>query len=147
MHPKLKPPGTQRLKLKGDMLLSTSALKFNLRRYIEGQKRKLALEGNQDSIASKKRALKADMEHARWLHVARLPLTVTAADVRAAVAGVKTGKEKGKVAAAAAAWVSAANGGGAVEWIPDKETGFFYGSAYVEMPTVGRCRLPLSNPR
>ena len=31
--PKLKPPGTKRLKLKCDVLLSTSAFKFNLRRY------------------------------------------------------------------------------------------------------------------
>jgi len=33
MKPKLKLPGTQRLKLKCDILLSTSAFKFNLRRY------------------------------------------------------------------------------------------------------------------
>jgi hypothetical protein len=33
MKPKLKPPGTKRLKVKRDMLLSTSAFKFNLRRY------------------------------------------------------------------------------------------------------------------
>ena len=33
MKPKLKPPGTKRLKLKCDILLSTSALKFNLRRH------------------------------------------------------------------------------------------------------------------
>jgi len=33
MKPKLKPPGTKRLKLKCDILLSTSAFKFNLRRY------------------------------------------------------------------------------------------------------------------
>jgi len=35
MKPKFKPPGTRRLKLKFDTLLSTSGLKFNLRRYIE----------------------------------------------------------------------------------------------------------------
>jgi hypothetical protein len=35
MKPKLKPPGTIRLKLQCDMLLSTSAFKFNLRRYIK----------------------------------------------------------------------------------------------------------------
>jgi len=34
MKPKLKPPGTKRLKLKCDILLSTDAFKFNLRRYI-----------------------------------------------------------------------------------------------------------------
>ena len=36
MKPKLTPPGTQRLKLMCDMLLSTSAFKFNLRRYRTG---------------------------------------------------------------------------------------------------------------
>jgi hypothetical protein len=35
MKLKLKPPGTKRLKLKFDILLSTYAFKFNLRRYIE----------------------------------------------------------------------------------------------------------------
>ena len=34
MKPKLKPPGTKRLKLKCDILLSTSAFRFNLRCYI-----------------------------------------------------------------------------------------------------------------
>jgi hypothetical protein len=33
MTPNLKPPGTRRLQLKCDILLSTSAFKFNLRRY------------------------------------------------------------------------------------------------------------------
>jgi len=33
MTPKLKPPGSKRLKLRCDMLLSTSAFKFNSRRY------------------------------------------------------------------------------------------------------------------
>jgi hypothetical protein len=33
MRPKLKPPGTDRLKLKCDVVLSTSGFKFNLRRY------------------------------------------------------------------------------------------------------------------
>ena len=36
MNPKLKPPGAKRLKLNCDVLLSTSAFKFNLRRYIMG---------------------------------------------------------------------------------------------------------------
>jgi hypothetical protein len=35
MKPMLKPPGTQHLKLKCDVLLSTSAFKFSLRRYIK----------------------------------------------------------------------------------------------------------------
>jgi len=36
MKPALKPPGTQRLKLKCDIQHSTSAFKFNLRRYSSG---------------------------------------------------------------------------------------------------------------
>jgi hypothetical protein len=35
MRPKLKPPRTERLKLKCDTLISTFAFKFNLRRYIQ----------------------------------------------------------------------------------------------------------------
>jgi len=35
LKPKLKPSGTKRLKLYCDMLLSTCAFNFNLRRYIE----------------------------------------------------------------------------------------------------------------
>jgi hypothetical protein len=34
MRPKLKPPGTKRLKLNCGVLLSTSAFKFNLRCYV-----------------------------------------------------------------------------------------------------------------
>jgi len=37
MKPKLKPPGAKRLKLKFVILLSTSAFKFNLRRYHEDE--------------------------------------------------------------------------------------------------------------
>jgi hypothetical protein len=36
IRPRLKPPGTKRLKLNCDVLLSTSALRFNLRRYSTG---------------------------------------------------------------------------------------------------------------
>ena len=44
MKPKLKPPGTKRLKLKCDILLSTSAFNFNLRRYtVEWQSVDLSL--------------------------------------------------------------------------------------------------------
>jgi hypothetical protein len=35
IKPKLKPPGTERLKLNCDVLLSTAAFEFNLRRYNE----------------------------------------------------------------------------------------------------------------
>ena len=37
INPKLKAPGTKRLKLKCDILLSTSAFKFNLRRYSQAR--------------------------------------------------------------------------------------------------------------
>ena len=40
MKPKLKPPGTTRLKLKCDELLPNSAFKFNLRRYTWGGTRR-----------------------------------------------------------------------------------------------------------
>ena len=36
IKPKLEPPGTKRLKLNRDVLLSTSAFKYSLRRYTEG---------------------------------------------------------------------------------------------------------------
>jgi hypothetical protein len=41
MKPKLKPPGTKRLKVKCDILMSTSAFKFNLRRYNEEEEEEL----------------------------------------------------------------------------------------------------------
>lgn len=94
-----------------------------------GQKRKLALASDADTAGAKKRAVKADLEHVRWVHVAKLPLVITAQDVRLALAGVIPGKDAPKS-------VSTANGGGRVEWISDKTTGFFYGSAYVEFPNV-----------
>ena len=111
------------------------------------QKRKLALDGNRertsrsggsaDDRAGKKPRRRLDA--ARWVHVARLPLAVTASDVRLALAGV----ERGKGAPAA---VSKHAGGDTVEWIADKTTGFFYGSCYVEFPSeedaktcVARC--------
>jgi len=37
MKPILKPPGTKHLKLKSDIVLSTFAFKFNLRRYNMGR--------------------------------------------------------------------------------------------------------------
>jgi hypothetical protein len=37
MTPKLKPPGTKRLTLKYDMLLSNFAFKFNLRRHMKAE--------------------------------------------------------------------------------------------------------------
>ncbi len=49
INPTLKLTGTKRLKLKCDILLSTSAFKFNLRRYTVVTNRTFAVE---DIIAS-----------------------------------------------------------------------------------------------
>ena len=94
-----------------------------------GQKRKLALGKRWRHHRREKKVAKRDMEPARWVHVARLPLIITASEVRLALAGVTPGK-------GAPAGVSTANGGGRVEWIPDRDTGFFYGSCYVEFPST-----------
>ena len=42
IKPKLKPPGTERFNLKCDILLSTSAFKFNLRCYTMAERRRAA---------------------------------------------------------------------------------------------------------
>jgi hypothetical protein len=44
IKPKLKPPGTKRLNVKYDILLSSSAFKFNLRRYKEGAEQRRVLQ-------------------------------------------------------------------------------------------------------
>ena len=99
------------------------------------QKRKLALAGNDPDSAgaprsgaafSPRKKNKKALDPARWVHVARLPLVVTADDVRAALEGRRPVDER--------AAPGRKRGGGArrVEWITDRDTGFFYGSAYVE---------------
>ena len=50
IKPKLKPPGTKRLRLKCDLLLSTSAFKFNLRRYIKKAAVADAAEAGEDAL-------------------------------------------------------------------------------------------------
>jgi hypothetical protein len=42
MKPELKAPGTKHLKLKCDILVSTSTFKFNLRRYTMGMRGAIA---------------------------------------------------------------------------------------------------------
>ena len=44
IKPKLKPPGTKRLKVNCDILLSISAFKFNLRRYSKASHAEQAAE-------------------------------------------------------------------------------------------------------
>jgi len=58
MKSKLKPPGARRLKLKCDIMLSTSGFKFNLRRYMMEFKR------NPDDVA---RGFHKQQTMLRWL--------------------------------------------------------------------------------
>ena len=60
-----------------------------------GQKRKLALAQGSDVNGAAKRAAKRDLEPARWVHVGKLPLTITADQVRAALAGISSAKRRG----------------------------------------------------
>ena len=50
IKPKSKPPGTKRLKLKCDILLSTSAFKFNLRRYNLENEMEKALDDSESHL-------------------------------------------------------------------------------------------------
>jgi len=104
--------------LKGSLLCQLCERGHDLRALplpdLVGQKRRLALAQGSDVNGAAKRAAKRDLEPARWVHVGKLPLTITADQVRAALAA----------------------GGSTVEWIADRDTGFFYGSAYVEFPTL-----------
>ena len=95
-----------------------------------GQKRKLALAGNAFGVDAGSKKPKKTHEPSKFVHVARLPLIVTATDVRLALAGVDT------TARGHSRLVSATEGGSRVEWIADRDTGFFYGAAFVEFPTT-----------
>ena len=63
VQPKLKTPGTQRLKLNRDVLLSTSAFKFNLRRYSEGTR----MKGKRFSVGSGSLFAYGIMDQAGWV--------------------------------------------------------------------------------
>jgi len=54
MNPKLRPSGTKRLKLKCDILLSTSAFKFNLRRYAQPAAAALSSPASTSPVSSAK---------------------------------------------------------------------------------------------
>ena len=61
MKPKLKPPGTKRLRLKHDGLPSNCAFELNLRRYTEGQsKYRMMLQESEHDEKDKK--LQAHLE-------------------------------------------------------------------------------------
>ena len=62
---------------------------------------------------ARRSARRRDLEPARWVHVGKLPLTITADQV------------------CAPRWRGMTGAPGMVEWIADRDTGFFYGSAYV----------------
>jgi len=55
MTPKLKPPGTKRLRLKCDIPLSTSAFKLNLRRYSMETERAKKEKANENLAAKKEK--------------------------------------------------------------------------------------------
>jgi hypothetical protein len=60
IKPKLKPPGTKQLKLKIDILLSTYAFKFNLRRYKVGPGCGRAPHGLRRRVPHEGRVLQVD---------------------------------------------------------------------------------------
>ena len=53
----LKPPGTKRLKVRCDLLLSISGFKFNLRRYTEVAALNAKLAEQHESVAARGRGL------------------------------------------------------------------------------------------
>jgi len=67
MKPMLKPPGTERLKLKYDELLSSFAFKFHLRRYTKDKsKRVITFANNADYISMRHHTY--EMPRGRGLH-------------------------------------------------------------------------------
>ena len=62
--PKLKPPGTKRLKVNCDVLLSTSAFKFNLRRYKEEM-----LEADQEALRREREGVRATLGRAVQIQI------------------------------------------------------------------------------
>ena len=124
--------------LKGSLLCQLCERGHDLRALplpdLVGQKRKLALAQGSDVNGAAKRAAKRDLEPARWVHVGKLPLTITADQVRAALAGISSAGNEKRHNIPPTPTDSA--GGSTVEWIADRDTGFFYGSAYVEFPTL-----------
>jgi hypothetical protein len=52
IKPKLKPPGTKRLKLKCDILLSTSAFNLNVRRYKQEEVKAKKMRDGDTPLAS-----------------------------------------------------------------------------------------------
>jgi hypothetical protein len=61
IKPKLKPPGTKRLKLKCDILLSSFAFKFNLRRYIEAEEKLTAAANDNKALRDALVTLQSDV--------------------------------------------------------------------------------------
>jgi len=67
---KLKPPGTKRLKLNCDILLSTSASKYNLRRYTKGAIYDVIVDLRADSPTFRRWcAVIVSSENRRQLHI------------------------------------------------------------------------------
>jgi len=69
IKPTLKPPGTKRLKLKRDILLSKSAFKFSLRRYNKGGGGALSTCDHCDFPNTKCNGAKTSMvSDSRWIN-------------------------------------------------------------------------------
>jgi len=66
IKPLLKPPGTKRLKLKCDVLLSNLAFKFNLRRYITGTEVLDVVRQRQVWVRRTKKRLKRVVDVSYW---------------------------------------------------------------------------------
>ena len=90
VKPKLKPPGTKHLIQNCDILLSTSAFKFNLRRYNEGDNESDtvgAVEGTAKKLADVAASLVAMVRMVRLEHEAAAEF-----EAGAALAAAKVGR-------------------------------------------------------
>ena len=78
-----------------------------------GQKRKLGIINGGKDLVTGKQLVKQSKEPSRRLFVGRLPLTITASALRKAMTGTES-----------------------VHWIVDRDTGAFYGSAFLWMTSL-----------
>jgi len=113
MKPKMKPRGTVRLKVECDIGLSTSAFKFNLRRYNPGLSNKFLLSTRQPLAAVGGAEIAAEIVSAVPEIAAAAAEAAAAAAVKAATAGA------GAAAAGAGAVAGALSGAGAGAGVDD----------------------------
>jgi hypothetical protein len=90
MKPTLKPPGTKRLKLQCDILVSTVAVKFNLRRYIwAAETFQARVDGDGDGDGDGAGASLAAAGRVDWLHLTQDAATSNAAKLPQSSVGGK----------------------------------------------------------